>query len=145
MKLNNLRNELDDYEREIKLSEERLEQLKFVTQNVTHLNDLNQQLECQYLRFTDDMQMTAHNQSLSSHLPKNDNDEQQQQQQFRSTSSTVTTTTNGHDENSELDSVSFNDERREEIEDLQQTDEGQMENYDQLLAEIIETLTEQSK
>jgi hypothetical protein len=140
--LNNLRNELDDYEKEIKLSEERLEQLKVVTQNVTHLNDLNQQLECQYLRFTDDMQTTAHNQSLSSHLPKNDNDEQQQ---FRSTSSTITTNTNGHDENSELDSVSFNDERREEIEDLQQTDEGQMENYDQLLAEIIESLTDRSK
>jgi hypothetical protein len=91
------------------------------------------------------MQMTIHNQSLSSHLPKNDNDEQQQQQQFKSTSSTITTTTNVHDENSELDSVSFNDEHREEIEELQQSDEGQIENYDQLLADIIETLTDQSK
>jgi hypothetical protein len=87
--------------------------------------------------------MTTPNNSLSSHLPKNDNDEQQQQ--FRSTSSTITTTTNGHDENSELDSISFNDEHREEIDDLQQSDDGQMENYDQLRADIIETLTEQSK
>jgi hypothetical protein len=132
--------ELDDNERETKLTGERVEQLKVVTQNITHLNDLNQQLECQYLRFTDDMQMTAHSHSLSSHLPKDDNDEQHQ---FKSASST--TTTNGHDGTSDLDSVSFNDEHREEIEDLQQTDAGQLENYDQLLADIIETLTNQSK
>jgi hypothetical protein len=90
------------------------------------------------------MPMTTHSHLLSTHLPKDeDNDEQQQQQhQFKSTSST---TTNGHDETSELDSVSFSEEHREENDDLQQQDDGQLENYDQLLAEIIETLTNQSE
>jgi hypothetical protein len=106
--------------------------LKLIIQNITHLNELNQQLECQYLRFTDDMSMTMHNHSLSSHLPKDDDH------------STSLTTANGHDEISEIDSLSFNDEHREEIDELQQ-EEGQSENYDQLLADIIETLTNQSK
>jgi len=142
--LNNLRTELDDNEREIKLAGERLEQMKLLTQNITHLNDLNQQLECQYLRFTDDMPMTTHSHLLSSHLPRDDDDGSGEQHQFKSTSST-TTTTNGHDETSEIDSVSFTDEHREEIDDLQQQDDGQLENYDQLLVDIIETLTNQSE
>ncbi len=142
LKLNNFRIELDDNEKEIKLTGERLEQLKLITQNVTHINDLNQQLECQYLRFTDDMPMITHSHLLSSHLPRDD-DDGGEQHQFKSASST--TTTNGHDEISEIDSVSFNDEHREEIDDLQQSDDGQLENYDQLLVNIIETLKNQSK
>ncbi|CAF1246552.1 unnamed protein product [Adineta steineri] len=138
LKLNNLHVELDDNEKETKLIGERLEQLKNITQNITHLNDLNQQLECQYLRFTDDMQMTINRQLLSAYLSKDDNDEQNQ---FKSTPST---TTNGHDETSELDSISFSDEHREEIDDLQQQGEGHIENYDQLLADMIVTLTNQN-
>jgi len=86
--------------------------------------------------------MTTHSHLLSSHLPKDDDDGEQHQ--FKSTSST-TTTTNGHDEISEIDSVSFNDEHREEIDDLQQSDDGQIENYDQLLVDIIEKLTNQGE
>lgn len=140
LKLNNFRTELNDNEKETKLAGERLEQLKVLTQNITHLNDLNQQLECQYLRFIDDIPMTTHNNSLSSQLLTDGDNEQHQ---FKSTSST--TTTNGHDEISEIDSVSLNDEHREEIDELQQTDDGQIENYDQLLADIIENLTNQCK
>jgi hypothetical protein len=85
--------------------------------------------------------ITTHSNLLSSHLPKGDDDDSEQHQ-FKSASST--TTTNGPDETSELDSVSFNDERREEMDELQQSDDGQLENYDQLLADIIQTLTNQS-
>jgi hypothetical protein len=106
-----------------------------VTQNLIHLNDLNQQLECQYLRYTDDMPMATHSHLLTSLLPT----EEPEQHQLKST------TTNGHDENSELDSISFNDEHRDEIDDLQQQEDGQVENYDQLLTDIIETLTNRSK
>ncbi len=86
--------------------------------------------------------MITHSHLLSSHLPRDD-DDGGEQHQFKSASST--TTTNGHDEISEIDSVSFNDEHREEIDDLQQSDDGQLENYDQLLVNIIETLKNQSK
>ncbi|CAF0790315.1 unnamed protein product [Rotaria sordida] len=137
LKLNNLHTELDDNEKETKLAGERSEQLKLITQNITHLNELNQQLECQYLRFTDDMSMTIYNQLLPSHLTKDDDE----QHQFKSTSST---TTNGHDETSEVDSVSFNDEHRQEIDDLQQQDDESPENYEQLLTDIIEMLTKQN-
>ncbi len=112
--------------------------MKVISQNITHLNELNQQLECQYLRFTDDMSMSMHNHLLASHLPKDDDE----QHQFKSTSST---TTNGRDETSEVDSISFNDEHREEIDESQQQDDGSMENYDKLLNDIIETLTNQSE
>jgi len=112
--------------------------LKVISQNITHLNELNQQLECQYLRFTDDMSMSMQNHLLASHLPKDDDE----QHQFKSTSST---TTNGRDETSEVDSISFNDEHREEIDESQQQDDGSMENYDKLLSDIIETLTNQSE
>ena len=78
LKLNNLRTELDDNERESKLITERLKQLEHITQNITHLNSLNQQLECQYLRFTDDMPMTTHNNSLSSQILKDENNEHEQ-------------------------------------------------------------------
>lgn len=143
LKLNNFRTELDDNEKEIKLTGERLDQLKIVTQNLTHLNELNQQLECQYLRFIDDIPITTHNNSLSSNIISDGDDiSNNEQQQFKSTSST--TTANGHDEISEIDSVSFNDEHHEDIDDLQQTDDEQLENYDQLLANIIENLTHRS-
>ncbi|CAF2381089.1 unnamed protein product [Rotaria sp. Silwood2] len=142
LKLNNLHTELDDNEKETKLASERSEQLKFITQDIAHLNELNQQLECQYLRFTDDMSMTIYNNLLPSHLAKDDDDDQHQ---FKSTSST---TTNGHDGTSDLDSISFNDEHRQEIDDLQQQQQQQddepLENYDQLLRDIIEMLRNQN-
>jgi hypothetical protein len=87
------------------------------------------------------MPMTTHSHLLPSHLPKEDDDDEQQHQ-FKPASSTAT---NGHDETSELDSVSFSEEHREEIDDLQQQDDGQVENYDQLLANIIEALKNRSE
>ncbi|CAF3382483.1 unnamed protein product [Rotaria sp. Silwood1] len=138
LKLNNLYTELDDNENETKLAGERSEQLKLITQNITHLNELNQQLECQYLRFTDDLSMTIYNPLLPSHLTKEDDE----QLQFKSTSST---TTNGHDETSEIDSISFTEEHQQEIDDLQQQqDDESLENYDQLLSDIIAMLTNQN-
>lgn len=145
MKLNNLRNAIDDHEKETKLTGERLEQLKILTQNLTYLNELNQQLECQYLRFTEDIQMTNHVQSLSTQLVRDENEGEQQQQQQQQMKSSASITTNGQEEQSELDSISFCEEHRDELDDLQAIDEGQTENYDQLLADLIETLLEQSK
>ncbi|UJR35498.1 hypothetical protein I4U23_028252 [Adineta vaga] len=142
LKLSNLQNELDDNEKETKVHGERLEQLKLLTKNITYLDELNQQLECQYLRFTDDMSVSTHNHSLSSQFTKDDDEQQHQQPPFKSTSST---TINGHDETSEIDSISFNEEHREEIDDLHQQDEIQIENYDQLLVDIIETLKHQNQ
>jgi len=143
LKLTNLRSEFDENEKEIKLSNERLDKLKILTQNLTHLNDLNQQLECQYLRFTDDMQTNIHSQLLVSNLSARDGDIDDEQHQYHSTSSTATN--NGHEENSEFDSVSFNEDNREEFDDIQQNTDGVLENYDQLLTDIIEYLTNQSK
>ncbi|CAF4002737.1 unnamed protein product, partial [Rotaria magnacalcarata] len=141
LKLNNLLTELDDNDKETELAAERSEQLRLVTQNITHLNELNRQLECQYLRFTDDMLIGAPNSLLPSHLTRDDDDELNQ---FKSASST--TTTNGHDETSELDSISFSDEHRQDIEDSNpQQDDDQPEKYDQLLADIIEILNNQNK
>ncbi|CAF3412449.1 unnamed protein product [Rotaria socialis] len=141
LKLNNLLTELDDNDKEAELAAERSEQLRLVTQNITHLNELNQQLECQYLRFTDDMLMGTHNNLLPSHLTRDEDDELNQ---FKSASST--TTTNGRDETSELDSISFSEEHRQDIEDFNpQQDDDQPEKYDQLLADIIEILNNQNK
>lgn len=143
LKLNNLGTELDDNESETALATERAEQLKLITQNISHLHELNQQLECQYLRFTDDMLIAKHNNTLPSNLTRDDDDEHHQ---YKSTSSTTTTTTNGHDEHSEGDSISFTDEQRHDMDDLnQQKDDEQQENYDELLAQTIEILTNQSK
>lgn len=141
MKLTNLRNAITDHENEKKLTDERLEQLKILTQNLTYLNELNQQLECQYLRFTEDIQMNNPGQTVSTQFFKDENDTEQQQQQMKSSASI---TTNGQEEQSELDSVSFCEEHRDELDDLQQIDEGQTENYELLLADLIETLIEQS-
>ena len=68
---------------------DRSEQLKLLTQNIVHLEELNQQLECQYLRFTDDMSMTTYGYPLPPHLAREEDDEQHQ---FKSASSTTTTT-----------------------------------------------------
>ena len=138
LKLNHLRLELEDNEREKTTAGERLEHLKTITRHIVDLNDLNQQLECQYLRFTDEMPMAVHPQAITTNLPGGDDDEQPP---FQSTSST---TTNGRDEISDIDSISFNDEHREEIDDLQQPEDTQAENYDQLLAEMIDLLKNQS-
>ncbi|CAF0864339.1 unnamed protein product [Adineta ricciae] len=136
LKLTNLQSELDDNEKEMKIIGERLEELKVLSKNISNLDNLNRQLECQYLRFTDEMSMPMHNQSLASHVSKDDDE----QAAMKSTSST---TANGHDATSELDSISFSDDHQDENDDFQQEDEGQMENYEQLLAEIIEILKHQ--
>lgn len=138
LKLTHLRLELEDNEKNIKLANERLEQLNHLTQNITHLNDLNRQLQCQYLRFIDDFPMLTHNTVLTSNALATYDDEQQP---FTSTSSTAT---NGRDENSESDSVSFNDEHRDDMDDVQQQDETQVEDYDKLFTEILDILTNQS-
>ena len=78
--------------------------------------------------------MTVNSQLLSSYLTGHD-----EQHQFKSTSSN---TTNGHDETSESDSTSFNDEYRQEFDDIH---DEQVENYDQLLSDIIDILTKKSK
>lgn len=142
MKLHNLRLELEDHERNMKLGNEHIDQLKTLAQNITHLNDLNQQLECEYLRFNDEIPIQTHNPSLTSNLLAHHDEEQQQQ--LHPYTSTSSTTTNGRDENSELDSVSLNDEHRDEMDDIHQQDNTQTEDYDKLLAEIIEILTNQS-
>lgn len=138
LKLNNLQNQYDDHQQETQLTTERVEQLKNLIQNLTYLNELNQQLECQYLRFTDEIPTGNPSHSVSSQRLKDEND----QQQMRSNASI---TTNGQEEQSELDSVSFCEEHREDLDDFQQIDEGQTENYDQLLEDLIQTITEQSK
>ena len=138
LKLNHLRLELEDNEKETKAAGERLDHLKTITHHIVHLNDLNQQLECQYLRFTDEMPMAVHSQAITPHLPGDDDE----QPPFKSTSST---TTNGRDETSDIDSISFNEEHRDEIDELHQAEDTQAENYDQLFAEIIDLLTNQSQ
>lgn len=138
MKLNHLRLELEDNERETKAAGDRLEHLKTITHHIVDLNDLNQQLECQYLRFTDEMPMAVHPQAVTTNLLGDDDE----QPPFQSTSST---TTNARDEISDIDSISFNEEHREEVDDLQQSEDPQAENYDQLLAEMIELLKNRSK
>ena len=142
LKLNNLQNELHDNQTETQLTEERVQELKILIHNLTYLNELNQQLECQYLRVTDEVPTTNPSHSVSSQRLKDGSEGDQQQQQMRSNASI---TTNGQEEQSELDSVSFCEERREDLDDFQQNDEGQTENYDQLLEDIIQALTEQSK
>jgi len=142
LKLHNLRLELEDHEKNTKLGNEHIDQLKTLTQNITHLNDLNKQLECAYLRFNDEIPIQTHNPSLTSNLLAHHDEEQQQQ--LHPYTSTSSTTTNGRDENSELDSVSLNDEHRDEMDDIHQQDNTQTEDYDKLLAEIIEILTNQN-
>jgi hypothetical protein len=141
LKLNHLRLELDANEKEGKLSNERFEQLRTIQANICHLDELNQQLEWKYLQLTEDVPMTKHSPVFHAAVVAHDVDDELQQQPMKSRSST---TTNGRDENSDIDSMSFNDENRDEIDDLQQHDDVEMENYDQLLAETIQILTNQS-
>ena len=138
LKLNNLRSELEDDERETKSTVERLEHAKLVSRNITHLDELNQKLECQYLRFTDEMPMGGQNQLLTCNFIVGD-DEQNPSR------SVLPPSMRAHDANSERDSISLNDDHRDEMDDTQQPEESELENYDQLLADVIELLTNQSE
>ena len=128
---------MDNNEKESKHIGKRLEQLKHITKNIAHLNELNQQTEYQYLRLSDEMPVVMKNLPLSSYMLL-DEDE------LHHGKSTPSTTTNGRDENSEIDSVSFNDEHRDEIDDYQQQEDSRIENYDQLVNEVMEILANQS-
>lgn len=87
--------------------------------------------------------MYTENSSLTSNVLANYDQEQQQQQQ-QTCPSISSTATNGRDENSESDSVSFNDEHRDEVDDLHQQENVPAEDYEKLLTEIMEILANQS-
>ena len=135
--MNNLRSELEDDEKQTKSTVERLEHAKLVSRNVTHLDELNQQLECQYLRFTDEMPMCRQSQPSTCHFVVGE-DEQ-------NPSKSVVANMRASDANSERDSISLNDDHRDDIDESLQPDESQLENYDQLLADVLELLTNQSE
>lgn len=139
MKFIHYRLELEQYENENKLAQERLENLKLITQNINHLKELNQQAEYQYLRLSDEVSLNSINPLPSSFVCVEEDEHQQNK-------SILSTTTNGRDENSEIDSVSFSEDHHgDETDQQQQQDEVQTENYDDLLNELIEVLHSQSK